>query len=160
MFLIVFVSLVLLVSYHVPAFPEWVVYAALPFAVFRAGRTIAFNPPGEFIRGRFTVTVDDGSGAGKTVEPAGEEGTLRYKMGQLLSCPICSGQWAGLLLVSALVLPAFGQLLIVLLGASGIAELVHWVAQNHEWAGRYAREQAGKREQERAWVWRAEYDER
>lgn len=126
-----------------PLLSGWAFYVFLGFACFRVGRALSFN--GVFVWLRDMVEIKatpDSSGAGDSNNPYGK-GPL-YVIGELLCCPICSATWggAGLLLAYALV-PHFGNGMILLLGAAGIAEVLHWGSESFEWAGRYYREESG-----------------
>lgn len=119
----------------------------LPFfalAVFRMARTISFNEVAEPIRFPFTVIKPDSCGAGANVHPRGVG--IRYAIGSLISCPICSGTWSALALYGLwIVFPSFGQTLVYVLAAAGGSEMLHWLACNWEWNGREARVNSGKK---------------
>ena len=118
-------------------------FVLLSLGTMRLAHAISYNTIGEPIRGRFTKVEHDSSGAGDNVEPDGV-GWVRA-IGELLACPICSGQWAalGLLTVWALLPDGFGTLVLWAFGAAGAAELIHYAKEAMEWRGRNDREQAG-----------------
>lgn len=113
------------------------------FASFRAARTISYNGVMGWLREPFCNVVKDSSGAGDSTEA--KPGSA---IGELLSCPICSGTWAALLLLDVfLYFPAFGWVLFAALGLAGMSEVLHWRAEREEWQGRAQRERAGS-----AWI--------
>ena len=117
-------------------------FIALAFAANRFGRAIAFNGVAEPIRHFFSKVVHDTSGAGEGIEPAGSG--VRHGIGELLTCPICSGTWAAVLLANLMVLdPLFGKLTVYGFGAAGISELLQWMNEHFAWSGRYYREMSG-----------------
>lgn len=107
-------------------------------AVFRLARTISFNEVAEIWREPFTEVKPDSCGAGSNVHPKGEG--FQYVVGALISCPICSGQWAalGLYVLYAISQP-IGLTLAFIFGIAGGSELVHWGAELLEWGGRASR---------------------
>lgn len=118
---------------------EWWIAAFLPFAVLRMAVTISENEVMSWARKPFCVTAPDSCGAGLSVV-AKHNST----MGELLSCPICSGTWAALVLVAlyALVHPV-GVMAIVVLGGAGAAEFLYFAKEQHSWQGRLARVRDG-----------------
>ncbi len=119
----------------------------LGLAVFRGGRLIAWDHVTEPLRAPFTQTVPDSSGAGDSVEARGTG--ARLALGQLLSCPICSGTWVAAALVYGLRLfPGPARLLVTILGAVGAAELVNAGAEALSWHGAAARQEAGRANRE------------
>lgn len=132
-----------LIGDRLPVMPDWAFYPMLGLAAFRGGRAVSFN--GVFVWLRELLKVypsPDSSGAGDSNAPHGK-GPL-YVLGELTTCPICSATWVGmgLLLLLALV-PHMGNGMIILLGAAGIAEVLHWLSERLEWSGRYYREESG-----------------
>lgn len=114
----------------------------LGLAAFRLARALSFNLVAAPIREAFGVFPEpDSSGAGDNNHASGTG--LRRAIGEAITCPICSGQWAALAMVASMIFPAFGQVLIYSFAAAGFSEVVHWFAQWAEWQGRFAREQAG-----------------
>jgi hypothetical protein len=111
------------------------------FATLRLAHTISYNSIAEWIRHPFTKTVQDTSGAGNSVEP--KEGRLEA-IGMLLSCPICSGTWAALFLLTMYSYnPRIGMVFAITLGLAGISEILHCLTESLEWTARDHREQAG-----------------
>lgn len=113
-------------------------------ASFRLGRAVAYNAIFEWLRMPFTITQDDSSGAGQSTNSSREKGGIISAVGDLLTCPICSGTWGAvnLMLVYAH-WPAFGSIVIYALAFAGIAEIANWFCESHEWSGRNHREMAG-----------------
>ncbi len=115
----------------------------LGLAVFRGGRLIAWDHVTEPLRAPFAQTVPDGSGAGDTVEPRGAG--PRRALGELLSCPICSGTWVAAGLIYGLRLfPGPTRLLLAVLGATGAADLLNAAAEALSWHGAAERQRAGR----------------
>lgn len=109
-------------------------------ATLRLARSLSYNLVFKWLRDLAGVVPSpDSSGAGDSNNvPDGNP------IGELLSCPICSGTWSalGLYLVYALV-PEFGLALLWVFGAAGLSEVLHWWSEAQEWKGREARENAG-----------------
>jgi hypothetical protein len=117
--------------------------ALLGIATFRLGRLVAFDRISEPLRKPFTETVPDPTGAGETVEPRGEG--VRQALGQLLSCPICSGTWIAAALVYGLhSLPNPTRIFLAIMSSTGIAELLNALTEALSWTGQAARKKAGK----------------
>ena len=106
----------------------------LSFATVRMARTLSFNTIADFIRRPFCQVQEDSCGAGENVHPRGTG--LRYAIGELLACPICTGTWSALLMLICWVW--FRPLVYILAIASG-SELLHWFFDVLEWTGRAAR---------------------
>ena len=139
LFELIFVSILALVSTQNDfAIPDTKTLVLFVLASFRIARTLSFNEIGAPIRAPFTECVQDSCGAGMSLQPRGSG--LRYAIGSLLICPICTGTWASLALYVIWTLaPSFGVALLWVLGVAGGAELVHWFAEHQEWAGRAQR---------------------
>ena len=115
----------------------------LGLATYRTGRMVAFEPVAEPMRAPFTTLEPDRSGAGENVVARGQ-GAQRA-IGELLSCPLCAGTWAALALVLGLhLLPRQTRALLAVMGATGIAELLHAATEALTWTGQAARKRAGK----------------
>ncbi len=69
----------------------------LGFATYRLGHLISFDKVTEPLRLPFTETKMDDFGAAMTVEARGEG--VQRALGELISCPICSGTWVAAALV-------------------------------------------------------------
>lgn len=118
-------------------------FALLGLAAFRAGRLASFDKVTQPLREPFTATKPDETGAGENVVA---EGTgARKAIGELFSCPICTGTWIAALLTYALYLaPGPTRVLLTILGASGAAELLNAATEALTWAGQAARKQSGQ----------------
>ena len=122
---------------------DLVSFLFLALATFRTARTLSFNEVGEPLRSAFTQVVPDSCGAGADVHPRGVG--FRYVIGSLLSCPICTGTWAGLVLFTLwIVAPGIGKPLVYVLAIAGASEILHYSACLLEWLGRLARVMSGK----------------
>ena len=129
-----------------PDIPSGWFYVLLALAAYRGGRAVAFNAVFEWLRSMLGCrVVRDTSGAGENNEPCEETGIMQA-LGELVTCPICSGTWfaMGLLVINSLS-PEMGKGLIVVLAAAGVAELLHWASEYLSWSGRNARVQSGKK---------------
>ncbi|MCZ7551536.1 MAG: hypothetical protein B6D39_01330 [Anaerolineae bacterium UTCFX2] len=116
--------------------------ALLSLATFRLGRMVAYDTVFEPLRAPFCVTVPDSTGAGDTVEPKGTG--ARYAMGQLLSCPLCSGTWISAGLIYALYfLPTPTRAFLFIIAAVAIAEMLGSVTEALSWSGQLARARSG-----------------
>ncbi len=110
-------------------------------AAYRIGRMLAFERVATPLRGPFTATVPDSSGAGETVVARGTG--PRWVIGELLSCPVCVATWAsGGLFVGLGVVPRFTRALIAILAATGVAEVVHGLVEALTWSSERARAHA------------------
>ena len=118
--------------------------AMLGFASYRLGHLISFDKVTEPLRLPFTETKMDDFGAAMTVEARGEG--VQRALGELVSCPICSGTWAAAALVYLVNLfPGPGRVLITMLGAIGMGEVLHSLTEQMSWSATLARKQVGKR---------------
>jgi len=111
--------------------PELVI---LSLATVRLARTLSFNTIAEFLRRPFCEVRPDSCGAGDNVHPKGTG--LRYNIGELLACPICTGTWSALLM---LVCWIWFRPLVYVLAIAGGAEMLHWFFDVLEWSGRATR---------------------
>jgi len=94
----------------------------LDLATYHADRLAAYDKVTEPLRAPVTETTEDDSGQG-TVEAKGT-GAQRA-LGELVSWPTCIGTWAAAFMVYGLRLfPHPTRLLLVILGATGIAEIL------------------------------------
>jgi Protein of unknown function (DUF1360) len=117
--------------------------AMLGFASYRLGHLISFDKVTEPLRSPCTETKMDDFGAAMTVEPRGEG--VQRALGELISCPICSGTWAAAALVYLVNLfPGPGRLLITMLGAIGIGEVLHALTEYLSWTATLARKRVGR----------------
>lgn len=114
----------------------------LGFATYRLGHLISFDKVTEPLRLPFTETKMDDFGAAMTVEARGEG--ARRALGELVSCPICSGTWVAAALVYALHLfPGPARIFITMLGAIGMGEVLHSLTEALSWTATRARKQSG-----------------
>ena len=117
--------------------------AMLGFASYRLGHLISFDKVTEPLRLPFTETKMDDFGAAMTVEARGEG--VQRALGELVSCPICSGTWAAAALVYLVNLfPGPGRVLITMLGAIGMGEVLHSLTEQMNWSATLARKRVGK----------------
>jgi len=115
----------------------------LGFAVYRLGHLISFDKVTEPLRQPFTETKMDDFGAAMTVEPRGEG--VRRALGELISCPICSGTWVAAVLVYALNLfPGPARVFTTIQGAIGFGEVLHSMTEALSWTAARARKEVGK----------------
>jgi hypothetical protein len=116
----------------------------LGWGAFRSGRALSDNSIFSWLREPFCDVVPDSSGAGDSVVPRSEAQGIRYVIGDWFACPICiSFHTAAFILVLLTVWTPLGLVALYALGASGIAETIHWFTEKVEWEGRLARELAG-----------------
>jgi hypothetical protein len=114
----------------------------LALASYRLGRLVSFDQIFEPFRTPFTRTVKDESGMGMTIEPKGSG--FRRAIGDLLSCPICSGTWISAGLVYGLNLfPRATRTFLAIMSSIGAAEILNAATEALEWTGQLARERAG-----------------
>lgn len=117
-------------------------FTLLGFATFRLGRLAAYDKVSEPLRRPFTKTEPDPSGAGDTVTPKGVG--IRRALGELLSCPICSGTWIAAALVYGLgLMPGPTRAFLAIMSAIGVAELLNATTEALQWTGEAERKQAG-----------------
>lgn len=140
---IAFVIAAYFVGRALPDIPTGWFYVLLGLAAFRGGRAVAFNSVFHWLRDLLDVrVVPDSSGAGDNNMPGGRG--VKYALGMLVTCPICSGTWFGMaLLVLRTINVDLGNGLIVVLAAAGMAEVLNWGSEFLEWGGRASREEAG-----------------
>ena len=124
-------------------------FVAFILATMRAAHTVSFNEVAEPLRAPFTYVKKDSCKAGDSVEPKPVDPerkitALRYVIGALLSCPICSGTWSALGLYTAwTAYPTFGRVLVYVLAFAGGSEVLHWGTEILSWGGRAARVYSG-----------------
>lgn len=122
---------------------RWLDLVLLVFATYRMGHLIAYDLVTEPLRKFFAETVPDSTGAGESVEPRGEG--ARRAVGQLISCPICSGTWAAAVMVYALYLwPDPTRVFLLVLASIGAAELLNAAGEAFSWTGQNQRTLAGR----------------
>lgn len=111
-------------------------------ATFRAARTISFNEITASLREPFTFVKRDSCGAGANVHP--RSGGIRYVIGSLIACPICTGTWCALVLFSLYVIyQPIGIVLVYVLAFAGGSEIIHYIAEYFEWGARKNRVTSG-----------------
>ncbi len=103
----------------------------LAFASYRLGRMVAYDKIFEAYRSPFAQTVPDPTGAGDTTMPRGRG--VREAIGELLTCPICTGTWiaAGLFYLLNL-FPAMGRAILTIFSSIGIAEFLNAATEAFE----------------------------
>ncbi len=115
----------------------------LGFATYRLGHLISFDKVTEPLRRPLTETKMDDFGAAMTVEARGEG--IQRALGELVSCPICSGTWVAAVLVYGLNLfPGPTRVLTTIMGAIGMGEVLHSLTEALSWTATLARKQVGK----------------
>lgn len=113
----------------------------LMFAAFRGGVSISEDEVFCWLREPFCIVAKNETGAGGSVLPRCKIGWRRI-VGELLSCPICSGVHIGSILILIYSLaPHFGLILIYMLGAGGGLELINAGKEFLFWGGRHSREE-------------------
>lgn len=113
----------------------------LGFATYRGGHLAAYDKVTLPLRKPFTETRPDASGTGKTVVAKGA-GPQRA-LGELLSCPICSGTWIAAGLTYGLIIaPGPTRVFMSILAATGISEWLNAASEALKWSGQIAREQS------------------
>jgi hypothetical protein len=134
-----------LIAWHgVPQLPIWM-WAIYPFAVLRLGRLLAYDVVMQPFRALFGVeVVPHDSGAGDTTASRGGD-NLQGALGDLLTCPICSGTHAGTILLGLFsFVPAFGIVLLLAAFGIGAAEVIDALLEGAQWHGEAARKQVGQ----------------
>ncbi|MBN1992439.1 MAG: DUF1360 domain-containing protein [Anaerolineae bacterium] len=119
-------------------------FVLLAFSALRMGRLIAYDLVTQPYRAPFTETVPDSYGASEIVVP--KQSGWRRAVGELVSCPICSGTWAAAALVYALqIAPGPTRIFIAIMGAIGAGEILNALTESLSWGGESSRKQAGHR---------------
>jgi hypothetical protein len=114
----------------------------LSLSTYRLGRLVSYDKVFEPIRSVVTETTLDETGAGNTVEPKGR-GAQR-SLGEMISCPICSGTWIAAGLVYGLqILPNPTRLFLWMSSTIGAAELFNALTEALSWFGQASRKEAG-----------------
>jgi len=117
----------------------------LSFATLRLGRLISYDLVMQPLRSPFTETVADSSGAGDTVEAKGS-GPKRV-IGELLSCPICSGTWIAAFLVYGLYLfPNPTRVFLIMTAVICFSDVLNALLELLSWSGKDARISTGIKE--------------
>lgn len=127
----------------------------LGFATLRLGRLISYDLVMQPLRSPFTQTVANTSGSGDTVKPKGSG--VRRAIGEMLSCPICSGTWAAAFLTYSLYLfPGPTRVFLVMTAAIGLVEILNALLEFMSWLGEYARAAAEAKGQTTAYSYQSE----
>ena len=109
-------------------------FVLLGFSTLRLGRLVAHDLVTEPYRAPFTETVPDQYGTGETVVP--KRSGWRRAIGELISCPICSGTWAAAAMVYALqIAPHPTRLFMAIMGAVGVGEILNALTEAMSWGG-------------------------
>lgn len=117
-------------------------YFLLGLSVFRMGRMVSYDTVMEPYRAPFTHTIPDSSGAGDTVEAKGTG--WRRAIGELISCPICSGTWIAAVLVYGLQVAAGPtRILMAIMSVIGLGEVLNALTESLSWNAQLAREKVG-----------------
>ena len=113
----------------------------LALSTYRTSRMITYDLVTEPIRAPFTQTEPDEYGTAEDVVP---EGTgARRAIGELLSCPICTGTWVSAALVYGLhVAPRLTRVFLAIMSAIGLSELLTYASEAMEWQGKVERKHA------------------
>lgn len=108
----------------------------------QTGRIVVYDRVSKPLREPFTTTQPDSSGAGDTV--VAKPGTgFRRTLGELLSCPICTGTWVAAASVIGLhLLPRPTRVFLAVTSATGIAEIIHVLIEALRWEGRESRRES------------------
>ena len=115
------------------------VYAQEPLADFDLNtQFLAQLAPQTIFKGLARVALAAGE-----LPQAGEVGARRA-LGELLSCPICSGTWIAAALVYGLgIVPGPTRAFLAIMSAIGVAELLNAATEALQWTGEAERKQAG-----------------
>jgi hypothetical protein len=120
----------------------------LSLATLRLGRMLSYDLIMESVRWPFAKTVPDQTGAGFTVVARDGSG-VEHSIGQLLSCPICSGTWIAAGLVYALhAIPNPTRIFLEIFSITGLTEIFNALIEALSWSGEVARAVRGEKEEE------------
>jgi hypothetical protein len=109
------------------------------------GRAISYLTVFEWLRYPFTKLVPHSSGAGLDVHPRTDKGPVVEVIGEWVCCPICSGTWAALGLVTFYAFfPEAGRFTLYVVGAGGAAAIWSRLGELLEWDAHLARERTGR----------------
>ena len=90
-------------------------------ATFKLSRLVSRDKVLSFLRAPFTHYEGDASGPEVNERPRGSG--IRHQVGELVTCPFCTGQWAGSALMGLyLAQPALGRTVASLLSAIALAD--------------------------------------
>jgi hypothetical protein len=118
-------------------------FVILSLNAVRLGRLVAFDLVFSTYRSPFTVTERDDTGAGDAVNPKGTG--LQHALGELVSCPICSGTWATAFTVyGILFFPQLFWNFAVIIATIGAGEIFNAIIELCSWTAQLQRERAGQ----------------
>lgn len=118
---------------------EWI---WLALAASLIGRAVAYMTIGYPFRALFATTKDHPNGIGGWTEPKYDRG-WKKAIGELLTCPVCSGTWAAaLLLILWNINPTVALHTCQVFAAGSVAALVSYTTEAIEWAKANSWEQA------------------
>lgn len=126
------------------AITSWTVldFILLGLSTYRLGHLVSYDRVMEPLRAPFARTVPDPTGAGESVEPHGEG--ARSAIGQLISCPICTGTWLSAGVVSLMIwFPAIVRFFLWMTAAVALSEILQSVTEALSWSGQLSRARAG-----------------
>ena len=148
-FLAIFMAFVSKMTFWQPNRKEYKIspfdLVMLALATLRLGRMVAYDHIAEPLRQPFAKTVPDQTGAGDTVTPKEDSGMQR-SLGQLISCPICTGTWISAGLVYGLhMFPNATRVFLAIMGTTGLTEILNALTEALSWSGQLARTLAGEK---------------
>lgn len=98
--------------------------ALLAVATHRVSRTLARDSVTSFVRAPFTRFVSRGKFSEVNEAPVGQG--LRRSVGELISCPSCTGQWvAGAFAAGLLLAPRVTRAVAAMFSVYAIADFIH-----------------------------------
>jgi hypothetical protein len=113
----------------------------LGLATFRLGRLASYERVLQPLREPFTEVEPDETDVGENTVAEGSG--VRKALGELFSCPICTGTWAAAFLVYGLrIAPGPTRLFLAIMSATGIAEFTNSLVEDLHWTARMARKGA------------------
>jgi hypothetical protein len=136
LFVSVFGLLVVLLSKMVQIHLTAIEFMILGFATMRMAQTISFNTVFEPFRKPFCKVVKDSCKAGECVVPRDDVSPFFHAIGELITCPICSGTWSALVLLT---IWAYSPIPIYVFAVAGLSEYLHYGSELIEWTGRASR---------------------
>lgn len=118
----------------------------LGLSTYRLGRLVAYDKVTETLRLPVAKTEPHPLGGGETTAPRGVG--VRRALGELITCPICSGTWIAAALVYALGLfPGPTRALLAIMSSIGIGEFLNAATEALYWTGDAARARVGQAEE-------------
>ncbi len=114
----------------------------LGLATYRLGRMVAYDKVADPIQQPFAKTVPDETGAGETTRPKGSG--VKQAIGELVTCPICSGTWIAAGLVYGLsLLPNPTRVFVAIMSTTGLVEILNALTEALSWLGQAERKASG-----------------